>query len=427
MPETDGSARADGKAPNYVALSAFWLAWEVQWAALLGAALQGEVARFFEPSFFGRASAVLGGLGAACAIASQYAAGRASDSSGRRMPLIVIGVALNIAGLFAFALAPSFAAVVAAFVFIQIAFNIAGGPYQALLPDLVDRTRHGAASAVMGLFRLGGNIVGLILARALVRQPGPNLHAGEFEHSLVVLVAVLAIIEIAALVITYRGVKDKPAAMRLGHSDPVPALHWPQKKSFAWLVASRTFVSLGLYSILPFLGFFLKFALGVSDFIRASVSLLIAMSVCSLIGTLPAGFLGDRVAKKPIVGAAIGFMAVGAVAFAFARDMSVAYPIALVLGIGWGAYYSVDWALACNLLPPGRAGAIMAIWNLGAAGPQVAAPVLGGLIVDGAAGALGFALAYRALFTLVGAFLVCGAACLAFVVERREGMRENVR
>jgi MFS family permease len=101
-------------------------------------------------------------------------------------------------------------------------------------------------------------------------------------------------------------------------------------------------------------------------------------------------------------------------------------PLAIVLGLGWGAYYSVDWALACMLLPPGRAGALMAIWNIGASAPQVAVQLLGGPLVDRAGAIthdLGFG--YRLLFGLVAVFVILGAAGLAFVREPRAGLERR--
>ncbi|HEV2878727.1 MAG TPA: hypothetical protein VGW96_04010, partial [Candidatus Eremiobacteraceae bacterium] len=95
-------------------------------------------------------------------------------------------------------------------------------------------------------------------------------------------------------------------------------------------------------------------------------------------------------------------------------------------GLGWGAYYSVDWALACMLLPPGRAGALMAIWNIGASAPQVAVQLLGGPLVDRAGAIthdLGFG--YRLLFGLVAVFVILGAVGLAFVREPRAGLERQ--
>ena len=172
-------------AVNLFSLSAFWFAWEVHWAALLGAALQGQIARFIPSEHIGAASALLGGAGAVFSILSQYGFGRLSDRAGRRMPFIVAGTLCDIAALFAFAVAPSFALVLIAYVGVQVALNAACGPYQALMPDRVAMSARGKASAVMGLLRLSGTAVGLFLAKLFVHQPGPGVSPAMFTAGLV--------------------------------------------------------------------------------------------------------------------------------------------------------------------------------------------------------------------------------------------------
>jgi MFS family permease len=412
---------ATGKArtPNLVALSLYWFALEAHWAALLGAATIGQIARFADPSFVGRASSILLGTGALFAIASQYAAGRASDRASRRLPFIVAGTLCDIAALFAFAVAPSFLTVVVAFVAVQISLNTANGPYQALLPDLIQPSRQGRASAVMGLFRLSGNAAGLLLARVLVRQPGPTVPVAVFQHGLIMLAVAISVLLLAGLLTTISFVREKPVAVSAQKELPAPTFRvWPYRSSFVALIVSRLLVSLGLYSILPFFAFFMKNALHVVAYLPTSVDLLLTMTLCSLIGTLPAGIASDRLSKKTLMYVAIAALTIGAVGLAIAPSLSVVIAVAIPLGIGWGAYYSVDWALACNLLPVDRAGALMAVWNIGAAGPQVLAPLIGGYLVDTLGTGTGdLGLAYRALFALVAVYLVLGAGALAFVRE----------
>ncbi|MBV8367229.1 MAG: MFS transporter, partial [Candidatus Eremiobacteraeota bacterium] len=171
------------------------------------------------------------------------------------------------------------------------------------------------------------------------------------------------------------------------------------------------------------LGFYLRFALHVERYQSSSLSLLLLMVVCSLVGTVPAGMLGDRFSKKSIIYIALALLAGGALALTVTSGLLVVALIAMVLGAGWGSYYSVDWALATNLLPEGRAGALMALWNLGASAPQVAAPIIGGLLVDHVGASSGdLGLGYRALFALIAAFVLCGAFALSFVREPREGV-----
>lgn len=411
---------------NQAVLSAFWFAWEVHWAALLGAAMQAQTARFIAPGAIGTATAILSGAGAACSIVAQYLAGRASDAARRRIPFIVAGTLLDVVALFGFALAPSFIVVVFAVFAVQISLNIAGGPYQALIPDKVPRSRQGSASAVMAFYRLLGNAIGLLAAKKLVVQPDPNVAAASVTHGLVTLAVFLSIVLLVALAVTVIGVRDEPAATpaaESGEPGSTPGADWPERLSFTWLVLSRSLVSMGLYLILPFFAFFLRFALHVQSYLQLSLTMLLAMVGFSLIGTIPAYILSDRVSKKAVMFGALFILAAGSAVLSQLPTTRYVTAVAIALGIGWGAYYAVDWALACNLLPAGRAGALMAIWNIGASGPQVLSPAIGGVLVDriGAA-ANDPGAGYRLLFELLALYVILGAIALGFV---REPLREG--
>jgi len=423
-----------GRRVHPAALSAYWFALEAHWAALLGAAAQGQIARFADPSFVGHAASILFGCGAALSIISQYVAGRASDRLRRRMPFMIAGTVCDVAALFCFALAPSFLSVVVAFCAVQISLNIAGGPYQALIPDRVAPEHQGRASAFMGLFRLAGNAGGLLLARAFVRQPGPTVSVATFEHGLLLLAAAVSGLLVIGLVITLAAAGE----VAPGSGDRVAATDvaaveepWLYRRSFVILTVSRSLVNLGLYSILPYFAFYLRNAIRVATYLPTSVDLLLVMTGCSLIGTLPAGIASDRFSKKSLMFGALGALAVGALGLTLATSVPFVTAVAIPIGIGWGAYYSVDWALACNLLPRARAGALMALWNIGASGPQVLAPLIGGYIVDSRALAqLGPGEGYRVLFALVCAYVILGAVALSFVREPlrdAEGMMSRAR
>ena len=408
------------RVPNQFAMSAFWFAWEVHWSALLGAAIQTQVARFVPTTATGTAVGILLGAGAFLSIVSQFGAGRASDRMGKRIPFMIAGTLIDVAALFGFALSPSFAAAVASFIGVEIALNIAGGPYQALIPDRVPAGRQGAASAVMGFYRLAGTAAGLLVAKLIVVQPAAG-NAAAVTHGLVVLAVVLSAMLLLALGITVLGVRDVPVPDR-DVKDRGREAPWAQRASFIWLIVSRSLVSMGLYLILPFLSFFLRDAMHVTQYLRTSLDLLLVMVGFSLVGTLPAGLLADRVSKKAVMIVALILLAGGAFVLARWSGEQGLFALAATLGVGWGAYYSVDWALACGLLPPGRAGALMAIWNIGASGPQVLSPAIGGLLVDriGAA-AHDPGAGYRALFELVAVYVIAGIIALGFVRETVRG------
>src|SRR5438445_13173463 len=69
--------------------------------------------------------------------------------------------------------------------------------------------------------------------------------------------------------------------------------------------------------------------------------------------------------------------------FGLVRSLSLLYVLGILYGIGYGAYYAVDWALACDVLPNREeaAGRDMALWHVSFTLPQVLAPaILAGLL-----------------------------------------------
>jgi len=50
--------------------------------------------------------------------------------------------------------------------------NVAASPYQAMMPDMVPRSRQGTASAYMGMSSLLGQLGGLITCGWLIGKPG---------------------------------------------------------------------------------------------------------------------------------------------------------------------------------------------------------------------------------------------------------------
>jgi len=80
-------------------------------------------------------------------------------------------------------------------------------------------------------------------------------------------------------------------------------------------------------------------------------------------------------------------------------SITAAFIIAAVLGLGFGTYIAVDWALALDCLPEGSdIGKDMGIWHLSIVLPQVIAPVIAGAVLNGVKQTKTFQDAYCALF-----------------------------
>ena len=64
--------------------------------------------------------------------------------------------------------------------------------------------------------------------------------------------------------------------------------------------------------------------------------------------------------------------------FGLITSLPVMYVLGITYGVGYGIYYSVDWALACDVLPGGEAeaGKEMGLWHVAFTFPQVLAPAI---------------------------------------------------
>ena len=83
--------------------------------------------------------------------------------------------------------------------------------------------------------------------------------------------------------------------------------------------------------------------------------------------------------------------------------MPAAFVGAVVLGIGFGAYTAVDFAMITEVLPAaGDRAKDLGVINIANALPQVLAPVV-------AAGVLGLGLGYSALYVVAAAVSVLGS------------------
>ena len=68
--------------------------------------------------------------------------------------------------------------------------------------------------------------------------------------------------------------------------------------------------------------------------------------------------------------------------FGIAESNMVAAGCGTLLGMGWGAFISADWAFACTLMPKQQAGSYMGIWDVTTLLPQILAPVIAAPIRD---------------------------------------------
>lgn len=354
------------RAASAARLCAFGGGIQFVWGAILAVSLQARSIALAGHDDAVRLYAAVAAIGAFVATVVQFVAGRLADARVReyrdRRPFYTIGVAFAVPALVWFYVAPTYVQLVAAFVMLETALNIATGPYQAIIPDYIERARQGRASSWMSAFASLGNAAGLLLA--------------GFVHDLRLVAATLACILVGTYAVTATHIAPRSLIGTDWKTVPSPASSRVRGLLGALLV-SRGLINLGFFTLLGFLLFFVRDSLGVAaNALETQTALLfLTFTLTAVVGAVVAARPTDRFDKRFIVTLAMAVIVVALAALARAQTLPVAYVAAAVAGVAWGAFVTADWALATAVLPRGAMATAMGIWNVATTVPQVIAPL----------------------------------------------------
>lgn len=420
-----GEPAGPKSAGELLGISAYWLATNLHWTALLVIVLPREVALLAGS----KQATALGGLmsiGAVVSLVVPLVFGPLSDRCtswlGRRRPFVIGGSLVNLVGLVAMyegARLASFQGFLLGYLVVQIGNNVAMGAYNGVIPDLVEANQRGLASGTMGLMTQIGSAGGVVGAGLLMRS-------GYVAATYALLGGVLA----AMLVVTVVRVRETPIAsvkQPFRWKPYLVSLAAPLRHAdFRWVWITRALVMLGFYTVQPYLQYYLRDVIGTPDPIGSAAKIFVLVLIGATISGLIGGWLSDRIGRKPVVYAANALMAVMAVALVACRTLEQALAVGVVFGLGYGAYISVDWALGTDVLPSKEdAGKDMAVWHIAMVLPQsIASPIAGAVLA--AFGHTGsgestryFVAGYQAIFGIAASFLVLGALMLRRVKGTR--------
>ena len=407
---------------HQVTLSALWLGLNFQSSALLPIVVPAQVLLLIDRGAVASSSQALAvsalSLAAAIiAVAVTPLAGAASDRLktrfGRRRQLIVAGIAVAVLGQAGLALTTPLLLFIAGFAIVQVGTNVATASYQGLLPDLVKPSQRGAASGWLGFMTLLGSVGSLAAAGALLGNvtPGPALGA-DVTRGALFFYAAAALVLVLCTAVTVLGVEERPAlAVATRH----PWLDLFRHQPFRVVFGARALVMIGLTLFLTYIEYYLAATNGATAFVGATVAIALLALFGALVSSLALGVASDRIPRVRIVIAANLAMAAAAWIFVFAPSHLPLAPLGILFGLGYGAYLSVDWALAIDSLPTSASSARdLGIFTVSINLPSLIAPALGGLVILLANAAGIGPLAYRLVFTLAAISLLLGV-----VVVRR--------
>ncbi|MCX4974610.1 MFS transporter [Streptomyces sp. NBC_00620] len=340
------------------------------------------------------------GAGAVVSLVANPLFGALSDRTtarwGRRTPWIVAGAAGGALSLLLLAGAGGVWTMAAGWCLVQLTLNAAFAAVTAAVPDRVPRLQRGSVGGWLGAAQILGVVGGTGLA-TLAGGVGGGYAA----------CAVFTLVGVLPYVLRH---KD----LRLPVSDR-PAFAWrPFLNSFwlsprrhpdlAWAWLTRFLINLSNALVLLYLLYYLRDRLHYDD-PEQGVLILTAVNGVTLLATVVVGGVwSDRVGRrKPFVIWSGVLMAVATAALAGWQTWPGAIVAAAVLGIGFGVFTSVDFALMTDVLPKAMdRGKDLGVINVANALPQVAAPVLAAPIVTYLGG-------YRVLYLVAAVIGLAGA------------------
>ncbi|WP_309572270.1 MFS transporter [Deinococcus sp.] len=398
------------------ALSAFWFGTAFHWLVILLSLVPSNVLHFVGEERKGTYVGLLTLIGAAMALIIPPIIGAQSDRLGKRLPYLRVGVGVNLVGLVVMALAVAtlsgmggFWVYVLGFLFVQFGNNYATAPYSALIPQLVPVAQRGRYSGAMGMLQAAGQLLGAVgaLVVSLLKLPDAALFA---------LVGVMLLIP---ALVTMRGVgaaDNAPART----ASAAPQRSWQTLfayKPFLWVFVTRALFALGQYSVQPFLQFYNRDVLKQANPVQSNLYMLAAIIVASIASALIGGRISDRVGRKPVIYVAGTTMAVTALLFLIAPSFLAAVGLAVVFGLGYGAFTSVDWALGSDAMPSSANFARdMGIWHVAFVAPQFIGGPQGALLDWG--NAQGGNLGYTLVFGIAAVFFALGVILVRNVPDR---------
>ncbi|WP_199753100.1 MFS transporter [Actinoplanes sp. ATCC 53533] len=363
--------------------------------------LLAKQADAFSPGDKQGALALVTGVGALFSLIANPLWGALSDRTisrfGRRLPWIAAGTATGVAGLAILAVARDITMMIIGWSLVQTALNAPFAALTAAIPDQVPVAQRGIVGGYFGVAQTVGAAAGASLAVV-----GGSITGGYLACAGFVLVSVVPYLLI-------RRDHVLPAALR-------PAWSWrsfltgfwispARHPDFAWAWLTRFLMNLGNAMAVLYLFFYLKDEVGLAD-PDGGVLILTAVNAATLLITvLVAGAWSDRLGNRRVFVTWSGvIMALAGFLLAGWHSWTGVIVAALILGVGFGAFTSVDFALMTQVLPTDLdRGKDLGVINIANSMPQVLAPAIAAPIVAHAGG-------YPTLYVASSLFALAGAA-----------------
>lgn len=370
---------------RHTALSAFWFGNFFMWQPLTTVVIQNQIDAVVPKANQGTAIGLAVSVGGLFAMTIPPIVGAISDRLstpiGRRRPIMIGATLLTLPGLLVLATANNYPQIVIGYALVQFFFNAAGAAFAGIIPDVVPAQDFGRASGFLATMVQLGSGAGLF---------ANTLFTGAHQDRWIYLAfAVVMVLTLVPTSLAAAGEGSKPPPPRQ-HLPLVAAVHEFFRPmlggDFAWVIFTRFFVSAGITAVAYYLNNFFRDVVGASDPGTFTSEWFLVVLLVAIPFGLAGGYFSDRMHRRKIfVFASGGFQAFVALVFIvfFPTALPVVFGLGAAYGIGYGLYYAVDWALACDTLPnTGSSAKDMGLFHIALTLPQFVVPFIAGPALD---------------------------------------------
>jgi MFS family permease len=395
---------------RHTALSAFWFGNFFMWQPLTTVVIQNQIDAVVPKANQGTAIGLAVSVGGLFAMTIPPIVGAISDRLstpiGRRRPIMIGATLLTLPGLLVLATANNYAQIVIGYALVQFFFNAAGAAFAGIIPDVVPAQDFGRASGFLATMVQLGSGAGLFTNTLFA-----SAHQDRWIYLAFAVVMVLTLIP-TSLAAKGEGSQPLPPRRRMPLQAAIHEFFRPMLGGdFAWVIFTRFFVSAGITAVAYYLNNFFRDVVGASDPGTFTSEWFLVVLLVAIPFGLAGGYISDRMKRRKIfVFASGGFQAFVALVFIafFPKSLPIVFGLGAAYGIGYGLYYAVDWALACDTLPSRESSAKdMGLFHIALTLPQFVVPFFAGPALDHF-NAVSPNLGYRVVFSSAIVLLALG-------------------
>lgn len=362
-----------------VSLAGNWLVFLALWNAVISVFLPYQIGLIDELNKENNLALVLT-TSTFFSIFAQPLAGALSDRTrskwGRRSLWIMGGSLFGALILVGLSLQTTIVGVLICYIGVAVVLNFANGPLATVIADRFEPERRGVASGIIGASQTAGGTIGIMAAGAILTAW--NVRAGYLIFAAAIFIICWT------FVLLNREPSTENIARKPFKIGEFLKGFWvsPRKyPDFGWAFLGRFMMYLGYQGTTAYLLYILADYIGMGmDSAATTIGTVSAVQMVGLIVSgLVSGWLSDVFKRrKPFVFAATVIISIALAMPLIFPNMAGIYLYAILMGLGYGAYMSIDLALMSEVLPEGGAdaGKDMGVLTIATQVPQTLSPLI---------------------------------------------------